>query len=179
MSGALWFRAQHPAARLGLKGPDAPRLLQQAGVSIPEVPNAIARPSGVPGLSRCLRLGHTEFLLEQDEGHDAIARLHALAADEPRAHPVLRCDYSVVLGGRALFDAMARICSFDCPSLLTRPHSAVMTLAAGISVTLALENADITTPELRLWTDASFGTYFEQTLHSLSSPSASSHGEPP
>jgi hypothetical protein len=182
MSAQFWFRAQRPAARLGLKGPDAPRLLQQAGVVIPEVPNAISRATGHGGLSRCLRLGHTEFLLEQDSGDDVIERLRALAAADPRARPVLRCDYSVLLGGSGVFDALSRICSFDCPSLLSVPHTAVMTLAAGISVTLALDSADgadRAAPALRLWTDASYGTYFEQTLRSLSSPSASSHGEPP
>lgn len=181
MSAEFWFRAQRPAARLGLKGPDAPRLLQQAGVAIPEAPNAIARYAGDSGLSRCLRLGHTEFLLEQDTGGETIERLRTLAAAEPRARPVLRCDYSVALAGSGLYDALARICSFDFASLRAAPDSAVMTLAAGISVTLALDSAisaDHAAPMLRLWCDPSYGTYFEQTLDSLSAPSASSHGEP-
>ena len=139
MNAHFWFRARRPAARLGLKGPDAPRLLQQAGVLVPE-PNAITRTAGDSGLSRCLRLGYTEFLLEQDTGTEAIERLRAFAAAEQRARSVLRCDYSVLLGGSGLFDELARLCTFDFASLQARPHTAVMTLAAGISVTLALDS---------------------------------------
>ena len=43
-----------------------------------------------------------------------------------------------------------------------------MTLLADISVTLVIESLDPATPQLRLWADASFATYLQQTLQSLS-----------
>jgi len=179
-AASWWIRPQQPAARLGLKGPDAAHLLQDAGIAIPETPNAVRR-SGVaslPGLDRCLRLGNSEFLLEQDQGSDAIERIRSLANTAAmRAWCVLRSDYSALIGGTALFDQLARISSFDFERLLHTPDQVVMTLCADISATLVLDGAG-PAPELRLWADASFGPYLEQTLHSLSTITASSHGEP-
>ncbi|HEX6246107.1 MAG TPA: hypothetical protein VFZ61_34525 [Polyangiales bacterium] len=175
----FWFRPQRPASRLGLKGADAPRLLQQAGIDLPEVANAIHRGAGGDDLSRCLRLGSTEFLLEQDDGGGIIEHVRVLAAGASlRAWPVLRADYCVLLGGRALSERLSHIASFDFESLLDAPDRVVMTLAAEISVTLALDSADTTDPRLRLWADVSFGTYLEQTLQTLSRTPASRHGDP-
>jgi hypothetical protein len=172
-----------PAARLGVKGPDAPAVLEQAGIVIPHHANSITRAGDAPlaGLSRCLRLGHTEFLLEQDEGSDALRAVRdSVIAAGQRAWPVVRTDYSALIGGTATLQQLARFCAFDFEALLAgkgtaSPHGAtprntvVMTLLAQISVTLAIESADATAPQLRLWTDASFGEYLEHTLSSSSS----------
>lgn len=194
---AWWMQRTRPAARLGVKGPDAPVVLERAGVVIPRRANSIIRSNStipfnsplrgsdvsLPGLSRCLRLGATEFLLEQDAGTDILrtVRESVLAADQ-RAWPVLRTDYSALIGGAATLHRLARFCAFDFEALLAGDATAsppggvgardtvVMTLLAQISVTLTIESADATAPQLRLWTDASFGEYLEHTL----SPSPSS-----
>ena len=182
-SPAWWIQPVRPVARLGVKGPDAPAVLEQAGIVIPRHANSLTRAADAPlaGLSRCLRLGDTEFLLEQDEGGDALrAVLESVIAAGRRAWPVLRTDYSALIGGTATLQQLARFCAFDFEALLAgkksaSPHGAaprdtvVMTLLAQISVTLAIESADATAPQLRLWTDASFGEYLEHTL----SPSSS------
>ena len=177
---SFWFQPQHPAARLGLKGADAARLLQQAGIDVPGVANAITHPRGDAG-TRCLRLGNTEFLLEQDAGSETIERVRTLAATgDFRAWPVLRADHCLLLGGPALFERLSHVASFDFETLAGSPDRVVMTLAAEISVTLALDGGDPTHPQLRLWADASFGTYLEQTLRTLSQDysTASRHGDP-
>ena len=176
-----WMQPQRPSARLGLKGADAARLLLDCGIAIPDSPNAVTHVYGVAGLSRCLRLGHSEFLLEEDQHAGAIERIRTRAgAAAMRAWCVLRTDYSALIGGAAVFDQLSRIASFDFRQLLHTPERVVMTLVADISMTLVLEDAIASAPRLRLWADASFGTYLEQTLHSLSTipPTASSHGEP-
>lgn len=176
----FWFRPQRPAARLGLKGPDAARLLHQAGIDVPAVANAITHPRDEAG-TRCLRLGNTEFLIEQDDGADTIDRVRTLAGTgDFRAWPVLRTDYCVLLGGPALFERMSHIAAFDFETLSGTPHQVVMTLAADISVTFVLDGFANAHPQLRLWADASFGTYLEQTLHTLSRDysTASRHGDP-
>ena len=97
-----------------------------------------------------------------------------------RAWCVLRSDYSALIGGGAAFQQLSRIASFDFEQLLQTPDRVVMTLVADISITAVLDDANASAPRLRLWADASFGTYLQQTLHSLSTipPTASSHGEP-
>ena len=174
---AWWIRPVRPAARLGLKGPDAPGLLQQAGISIPSHANGMTSSptSAIAGLSRCLRLGATEFLLEQDEGADAVRALReqALHAGQ-RAWPVVRADFSALVGGTEALTRLSQLSSFDFESLLaaeaqaaTATRSVVMTLLADISVTLVLEHADPAAPQWRLWADASFASYLQQTLQSL------------
>ncbi|HXR51748.1 MAG TPA: hypothetical protein VN762_06385 [Steroidobacteraceae bacterium] len=178
-----WMQPQRPSARLGLKGADAARLLLDCGIAIPDSPNAVTHGDGasLAGLSRCLRLGHSEFLLEEDQHAGAIESIRTQAgAAAMRAWCVLRTDYSALIGGAAVFDQLSRIASFDFRQLLHAPERVVMTLVADISMTLVMEDAIASAPRLRLWADASFGTYLEQTLHSLSTipPTASSHGEP-
>ena len=178
-----------PASRMGLKGPDAAALLQQAGVSVPTSPNrilALQMPSesGTTTL-RVLRLGSTEFILEQDDGDSTLAKVQSLARTAGlRAWPVQRADCSLRVSGEAMFERLSRVCAFDFAQLPSQPDMAVMTLLADISVTFALEPgahagaAPNATPALRLWTDPGFATYLTQTLQSLS-PDAPSHGVHP
>ena len=177
-----WVQTQHPAARLGLKGVDAARLLGDCGITIPDSPNAVTHGDAAsPGLSRCLRLGNSEFLLEEDRHADTIERIRTQAdATAMRAWCVLRSDYSALVGGVSVFEQLSRMASFDFRQLLQTPDRVVMTLVADISITAVLEDASTSAPQLRLWADASFGIYLEKILQSLSTipPTASSHGEP-
>jgi len=158
-----------PASRMGLKGPDAAALLQQAGVSVPASPNRILA-SRVPNESgsttlRVLRLGNTEFVLEQDEGDSTLAKVQSLARTAGlRAWPVTRADCSLLISGDAMFERLSRICAFDFAQLDTQPDVAVMTLLAEISVTFALEPG---AQRLRIWADPGFATYLTNALQSL------------
>jgi hypothetical protein len=178
-----------PVSRMGLKGPDAAALLQQAGVSVPSAPNRtlslqVPHGSGTTTL-RVLRLGNTEFILEQDDGDSTLEKVRSLARTAGlRAWPVVRADCSLLISGEAMFERLSRICAFDFAQLGAQPDMAVMTLLADISVTFALEPgshpecAGVSRPAtrpLRLWADPGFATYLTQTLQSLS-PDAPSHG---
>ena len=167
-----------PAARTGLKGPDAAALLQQAGVPVPGAPNRIVADTAL----RVLRLGSTEFILEQDQGDAVLVAVRERARSAGlRAWPVLRADCSLLVGGDDLFDRLSRVCAFDFAQLAAQPDMAVMTMLADISVTFALEPAAATrapAPALRLWADPGFATYLVQTLQSLS-PDAPSPGVHP
>jgi sarcosine oxidase gamma subunit len=172
---AFHLKTVSTAARLGLKGSDAATLLQQAGITAPSAPNRIlTAPASVEGTTahvRVLRLGNTEFILEQDQGDAAIERVRALTRNAGlRAHAVLRADCCLLIGGDALFERLSRVCAFDFAQLSAQPDMAVMTLLADISVTFALDG-----PQLRLWADPGFATYLSQTLESLS-PDATSLG---
>ena len=177
---ALQVKAVQPAARMGLKGPEAAALLQQAGIPVPALPNRM-----LTGKVRVLRLGSTEFILEQDDGCEAISAVRTLARSAGlRAWPVLRADCCLLLTGDAMFERLSRVCAFDFSQLGAQPDLAVMTLLADISVTFTLEPAAAAgalhatspaAPSLRLWADPGFATYLAQTLRSLSSD-VPSHG---
>jgi sarcosine oxidase gamma subunit len=171
---ALHVKTVQPAARLGLKGPDAAALLQQAGIAVPAVNRILLTPApgGDAGAVRVLRLGSTEFILEQDQGEAVIQQVRALARGAGlRAHAVLRADCCLLISGDDIFDPLSRLCAFDFAQLAAQPDQAVMTLLAEISVTFVLDGQ-----QLRLWADPGFATYLTQTLQSLSpAPSPGVH----
>jgi sarcosine oxidase subunit gamma len=144
------------AFRFGMKGPDATSWLQQHGFVVPDSPNRIARWNG----GRCLRLGHGEFLVEQDQ----VASRPTDTTDG--AWQLLRSDFSVVLDGPSWPRQLAQWCAFDFERLRAEPDLVVMTLLAGISVTLVREPRSSESPDiaLRLWCDASYATYLTQCL---------------
>jgi sarcosine oxidase subunit gamma len=152
--------------RFGAKGSDAPAWLQHLGLTIPARPNRVAHwsPQEPVGAGRCLRQGSTEFLVELD--NDMTPALPANPAT-PNAWTLTRSDHSLLLRGATWPRALGQICSFDFKRLDDEPDLVVMTLMAGISVTLIREPAGATDTCLRLWCDASFSTYLQQCLHSL------------
>ncbi len=155
--------------RLGIKGPDAPALLEQQGLRIPLLPNRVVHwQADEPwGRGRCLRQGSTEFLVELDS---ASAPQVSANAALPRVWQLARCDHSLVLEGAAWRHALPHICSFDFERLSDEPDLVVMTLMAGISVTVIRQpqaSVHLTDMALRLWCDASFSIYLQECLRSL------------
>jgi sarcosine oxidase subunit gamma len=156
--------------RLGFKGPDAPALLEQQGLRIPTLPNRVVHWQATEpwGSGRCLRQGSTEFLVELDT---RTAPQLSLNTPLPRAWTLVRSDHSLVLEGSAWRQSLPRICSFDFDRLRDEPDLVVMTLMAGISVTVIREPPGAANPStdmaLRLWCDASFSIYLQECLRSL------------
>jgi hypothetical protein len=112
------------------------------------------------GGGRCLRLGHSEFLVEQD------------AAPVPQADDawlLLRSDFCVLLDEARWPLRLAQVCSFDFERFHAQPDLVVMTLLAGISVTLVREPrpADVSRIALRLWCDATYTQYLQDCLQHL------------
>jgi hypothetical protein len=156
-------------SRLGIKGADAPAALQHLGLRIPTLPNRITHlQANEPfGSGRCLRQGNTEFLLELDAGKPPVLPAGDALAE---AWTLVRSDHSLVL------DAMwprrlSHLCSFDFDRLREEPDLVVMTLMAGIGVTLVREPEHPATHPygiaLRLWCDSGYSTYLHDCLHSI------------
>lgn len=145
--------------RFGVKGRAAAGWLTAQGIILPALPNSwLALGEG----SRVLRLGRSEYLLEGP----AAARLqNAWRGKEPDVFLVPRYDAAFVLSGNKAQPLLREICALD-----TRPEAIAdqvwMTLAAGISVTLISE-ANTSTPVYRLWCDATYGDYMNQTLQEV------------
>jgi sarcosine oxidase, subunit gamma len=163
-------RARAPAtvARFGMKGSDAPTWLSLRGIAVPEGPNRIAhwRADAPAGKGRCLRLGHGEFLVELDEATPlARALVNPPSSPAAQAWTLLRSDHCLVLDGPHWHAVLAAICSYDFSRFDHEPDQVVMTLLAGISVTLAREPGP--QASLRLWCDASYADYLQHCLHTL------------
>lgn len=178
---AARLEAPRVGVRFGLKGGDAPAWLERHGIPVPDAPNRIAHWQA----GRCLRLGHGEFLIEMDEPGP-----YPLAGDTGgggTAHvwPLLRSDHSLLLTGSAWPALLAQVCSFDFRRFRDEPGLAVMTLMAGIAVTVVAERpappasvaesaaaAGDAPAALRLWCDASYAGYLDHCLQTLAAPSS-------
>jgi len=153
-------------ARFGVKGADAAALLLHRGLRIPMQPNRVIHWHGSDtlGSGRCLRQGNSEFLVELDA-----APQKPLAIDDaiPRAWTLIRADHCLLLHGPQWPAALAHVCSFDFERLQAEPDLVVMTLLAGIGVTVIREPSPAGLA-LRLWCDPGFATYLQQCLHTIS-----------
>jgi hypothetical protein len=156
------------AQRFGVKGADAAALLQQWGLRIPDLPNRFTHwEAHEPfGSGRCLRQGSTEFLIEVEAG-----KTPDLQPGEslPNAWTLIRTDQSLVLDA-SWPRALAHICSFNFDRLHEEPDLVVMTLMAGIGVTVIREPLPATHSSgmaLRLWCDAGYSTYLQECLRSI------------
>jgi sarcosine oxidase gamma subunit len=184
---ALAVRGVHSMdgiTRFGMKGRDAAEVLQQLGVPIPSSANSITRWQSHAhfGTGRCLRLGSSEFLLEQDDQDSGLREelRAALTRDTRAAWFVHRADHSLVIDSPLCPDGLARICSFDFRRFLQEPGTVVMTLLADISVTLAREPEKHETADrlaLRLWCDSGYADYLHDCLYSLAQTQAELTGE--
>ncbi len=155
-------------ARIGVKGADAAALLLRWGLHIPMLPNRVVhwQAADTLGSGRCLRQGNSEFLVELDTAPPA-----PLAGDDaiPRAWTLIRADHSLLLQGPEWPAVLAHVCSFNFERLQAEPDLVVMTLLAGISVTLIREpTRTAAEASLRLWCDPGFALYLQQCLHTLS-----------
>lgn len=155
--------ARTQVRRWGVKGAGAVSWLQRCGIAVPGAVNRVIHWQG----GRCLRLGNSEFLIEQDDTN-AAPLIPDQAPQDASAWVLLRSDCSVVLSGHPWPTALAQGCSFDFDRLRTEPDLVVMTLFAGISVTFVREPAsDDALLSLRLWCDASHATYLDQCLQQI------------
>lgn len=145
--------------RFGLKGRAAENWLTAQGVALPRQPNSWL---AWGDQNRILRLGRGEFLIEGPAAENLQSAWQPGQADLYR---VPRHDAAFVLAGESVPALLQEICTLD-----TRPQTIgnkiLMTLAAGISVSLTCEPGDAG-PVYRLWCDATYGDYMTRTLQEI------------
>lgn len=145
--------------RFGLKGRAAADWLTSQDVSLPSQANTWL---SLSDQGRVLRLGRGEYLVE---GPSALRLQTAWQPGQADVYRVPRYDAAFVLSGDAVPAVLQEICALD-----TRPQAmndcVLMTLAAGISVTLICEAAG-PSPVYRLWCDATYGDYMTHTLQEI------------
>lgn len=146
----------YDAPRFGLKGSAAAAWLEAQDIAVPPQANCWL---ALGDDSRILRLGRGEYLIEGAPADTLAARWQD---GQPGLYRVPRHDAGFVLEGAAVPALLAEICALD-----TRPHvigdQVLMTLAAGINVTLLCESG----PRYRVWCDATYGHYLQRTLREI------------
>jgi sarcosine oxidase subunit gamma len=144
--------------KLGIKGPGAPTWLRDRGIELPaEVYDSL--PLGRGGL--VVRLGPSDFFLEDGLAGDTIPRLSGEWTGQPGVSRVEREDATFLITGMRALEVLAQMCSID---FRTAPRGRlVLTRAAGISCGILPEAlGDVLC--FRLWVDGGYAVYFWETL---------------
>ena len=149
-------------ARFGIKGPAAQAWLVAQGVQIP-APNGWAQQ---PGGALVLRLGNSEFLVEDQPGSALCQQLAAADASGAGLYKVTRFDAAVILSGSEACNLLSELCTIDLSSKGLPGSSLTMTQLAGISATVLRQDLN-GAPVYRIWCDGTYGPYLWETLFEI------------
>jgi sarcosine oxidase gamma subunit len=142
--------------------------LRDRGLATPERANCWCATS--PGEQDVVvRLGATEFLVEQAESTELRKLATELAAPIDGVYPVLREDRAFVLGGGAADEILAQMCNVNFSALRAEAREAVMTLMIGVAVTVVPQGS-AAQRRYRIWCDPSYGHYLWSTLQEVAHP---------
>lgn len=157
--GDLTFRR-----RAGVKGPGAAAWLNALGIATPERINSWLR---MEDGTLVLRMGNTEYLVEDAVGGTHSARMHA-TAPAAGVYPVPRYDAALLISGRNVIELTRQTCAFDFESMAASAQPLAMTSMVGVGVTvIAMDGPDGT--YFRLWCDGTYGGYLWATLVEVAS----------
>jgi len=167
--------------RFSVKGPNAAVWLQQHGIAIPPVSNSwlmfnVDEHSASPSsnASLILRLGNSEFLIEDQLNGQACAALAPAAAAQPVAagvYKVARYDAAFLLSGHQVLGLLNELCQLDLRDKAFAADILLLTQVAGISATVIRQ--DIAGEQVyRIWCDGTYGAYMWETLTQI----AGEHG---
>jgi sarcosine oxidase, subunit gamma len=146
-------------ARYGVKGAQAATWLAKHGIKIPEAPNAWE----LSGQTLVMRLGSSEFLLEDQAGGEACKKLLADTMRVPNVYKVPRADAAYLLAGSDVINLLSELCALDLRENSLLENDVVMTQVAGISATILRQtiNGEIV---YRLWCDGTYAAFMSHTL---------------
>jgi sarcosine oxidase, subunit gamma len=142
--------------------------LQDRGLATPERANSWCATSP-DEQDVVVRLGATEFLVEQAEGKELRKLATELTAPIEGVYPVLREDRAFVLGGDAADEVLAQMCNVNFSALRAEAREAVMTLMIGVAVTV-VPQGNAAQRRYRIWCDPSYGDYLWSWLQEVAHP---------
>jgi sarcosine oxidase subunit gamma len=147
--------------RCGIKGTNVLQWLSEQKIEIPAQPNSwIQHPNG----TLVLRLGGSEFLIEEPNGSQLCEQLKIANRERPYGvFKVQRADTALLLSGTEVTNLFSEVCSIDLRGQALDDNRLVMTQVAGISATLIRQTLN-GEPVYRLWCDGTFGAYMWETL---------------
>jgi len=147
-------------SRYGVKGPNATQWLLERGIAIPTTPNSWTM---YEQKTLVLRLGSSEFLIEDQLGGSACGRL---ASDTTRAasvYKVPRADAAFIVSGSETLNLFSELCSLDLREKSLAAKDLIMTQVAGISATVIRQTLNGETV-YRVWCDGTYGPYMWEVL---------------
>ncbi|MFM9912890.1 MAG: sarcosine oxidase subunit gamma [Methylophilaceae bacterium] len=148
-------------SRFAIKGAGAAQWLEANKVIIPATANSWNQQASG---ALVLRLGNSEFLLEDPPGGNLCTALHAAEkATKQGLYQVERCDAALLLSGSLVSKLLAELCALDLREKALDEHALLMTQVAGISATIIRQNLQ-GEPVYRLWCDGTYGAFMWDTM---------------
>jgi sarcosine oxidase subunit gamma len=149
--------------RFGVKGPQASQWLATQKIKTPDSVNSWLMDKDV----LVLRLGSSEFLVEQQVSGDVCKQLNeASEVNTAGVYKVLRADAAFVISGDHVMTMFSELCKLDLSEKALKPNQLIMTQVADISATLVPEIINDRLV-IRLWCDGTYGAYMWRVLHQL------------
>ena len=146
--------------RYGFKGPQAAQWAADHELAIPSSPNSWTLSDQK---SLVLRLGGSEFVLEDQVGGVACEKLSSISARVAGVYKVPRADAAFILTGSAVLNLFTELCSLDLRSSALLANDVIMTQVAGISA-IVIRQTHNGEPVYRIWCDGTYGAYMWETL---------------
>lgn len=146
--------------RYGVKGPQASQWLADHELAIPSNANAWTL---CAQKSLLLRLGASEFMIEDQLGGGVSQRLTAANARVSGVYMVPRADAAFILSGSSVLDLLSELCSLDLRDTALPANAVVMTQLAGVSA-IVLRQTLAGEPVYRIWCDGTYGAYMWEIL---------------
>jgi sarcosine oxidase subunit gamma len=110
-----------------------------------------------------LRLGSSEFLIEDQLGGGACGRLHNDTTRVASVYKVPRADAAFIVSGREALNLFSELCSLDLREKSLAAKDLIMTQVAGISATVIRQTLN-GEPVYRIWCDGTYGPYMWEVL---------------
>jgi len=145
--------------RYGVKGPEASNWLARHKVALPTTANTWLLSEN----TIVMRLGSSEFLIEDQKGGETCAKLAADSLHVAGVYKVPRVDASYLLAGSRITNLLSELCALDLRELALQDNGVVMTQVAGISATILRQSLNGENV-YRLWCDGTYGTFMKHTL---------------
>lgn len=147
-------------SRYGVKGAQASQWLAERGITIPANPNSWAVSDQN---TLVMRLGGSEFLVEDQFDGTACAGLSAETTRVPNVYKVPRADAAFILSGSEVLNLFSELCSLDLREKSVSADDVIMTQVAGISA-IVLRQTLNGEQVYRVWCDGTYGPYMWEVM---------------
>jgi sarcosine oxidase, subunit gamma len=146
--------------RYGVKGPNATQWLVGHGIAIPTNHNAWTLSEQK---TLVLRLGSSEYLIEDQLGGAACSKLANDTARVASVYTVPRADAAFIVSGSQALNLFSELCSLDLRDKSFAAKEVIMTQVAAISATVIRQTLNGETV-YRIWCDGTYGAYMWEVL---------------
>ena len=155
--------------RYGVKGANAAKWLANHRVTVPAKANTWV----LSGNAIVMRLGLTEFLIEDAIDGKICAKLEADVERVAGVYKVPRVDAAFLLAGSAALNLLSEVCALDLRESVLAENDVLMTQVAGISATVLRQSINNETV-YRIWCDGTYNQYMQHILSDIAQELAGS-----